>query len=187
MLLFAGAPAFSLSAKLLVGCFIFVLGVLLVRAIHAGPFSFSSAAVSGLSCLVAIVVVHLGVSRPAFRGLDDTGIISGTIALWCASWLLPIQHSASRWSRPHTVRLAGVAAISGPMCGLVLAVLELWLFDVPRMDRAHNFRVYALVGAIAGGVVAVALAIISQRKGESPSPPSNSRSATISSNLAYPD
>ena len=152
---------FHIVAKLVVALLMLALGSVIVRAIRGGPLTNKSITISVAASLITVIGVHLAFSNPHRIGASDWGIIDAIIGALCGPvFLRTACHSPEQRRPSRTWAMSALAFVSGPIIGLVGALLSVFLTDVHPLDRGSVFIVDVTIGTISGFLGAGVIAAI---------------------------
>lgn len=163
MTIFAMPPPVPLGGKLFVALLMLGLSALLFRTIR-GPFTGRSLVPAVVVSLMIVIALEALLPARYGSGLHDlgvlaalVGVVSGAICLRKAAQMAgPRRVAVPKW------RLVVFALVSGPLLGVFLATLVALFADVSSLDRGYIFAVFGSVGAAAGIIAGLVVAVISR-------------------------
>jgi hypothetical protein len=156
-------PPVPLGGKLFVALLMLGLCALLFRAIQ-GPFTGRSLVPAVVVSLVIVIALEALLPARYGSGLHDLGILAALVGVVSGAICLrkAAQKAGPRWVATPKWRLVAFAVVSGPIIGVLLATLVVVLADVSSLDRGFMFAVFGSVGAAAGIVAGLVVAVIAR-------------------------
>jgi len=123
-------------------------------------------AVAATICFLVLVGLECVLPSKYGSGLHDRGLIAALLGALAGGLFLRGSTPTKTGWRRH-LQLSVVALVVGPLLGLTLAILDIWLGDVAPMDRGYTFGVFITIGTVAGMIGAGLFAFIGWLAGRS--------------------
>ena len=151
----AMALPMSLSERVVVAGLGFALACTLARLTIGTTLTTARMLIS----LCAVLMLVLGSSQLS----DDRAVIAFLAGVLGGAFAVPISVKTIRSSRQRSWGLPVACLVSGPVLGIVLFVVAQLTTDISTLDRLYYFRVFIVIGSLAGLLTAVVVGIIVSR------------------------
>lgn len=150
MLIVAMAPPLPLGSKLFLA--LLMLGVIgLLRRVRSGrPFTGQSIVLAIAVTAGAVVLLEGLLPRQDMGGFHELGLLAAFVGAFAAARLLRYADDTGEAKTSNRQHLAAITFVTGPLIGLVLALLTLLFTNVLPLDRVDTIGSFVAIGVVAG-------------------------------------